>query len=307
MRPFRFLADVRSVMTGSELAAYAQRAEQLGFDTLVLPDHLIEQLSPVVMMSSAAAATSTLRVAAFVLNKDLRHPVVLAREAAAVDLLSDGRLELGLGAGHMKHEYDEAGIPFDAPKTRVARLGESVEILTRLFAGDEVSFTGASYTVRGHQPFPSPVQHPIPLLIGGNGRKVLTLAAQRASIVGFTGFSQVEGERSVNTTHFTDAGLAEQVGWVRAAAGDRFDGLELSVLVQGVVLTEHRRATADELRKLLPSLSVDDVLSSPYSLVGTASEIADQLEARRAALGVSYITVFEPDFEAMTSIIERLS
>ncbi len=307
MREFRFGVSVWGATSADEWRDKARRAEALGFDVLLTADHLAPGMfPPLTGLVAAADATDRLRVGTLVVNNDFHHPVVLAREAATVDLLTDGRLELGIGAGHMKHEYDEAGIPFDAPKTRVARLRESVEILTRLFAGDEVSFAGASYTVRGHQLFPSPVQHPIPLLIGGNGRKVLTLAAQRASIVGFTGFSQVEGERSVNTTHFTDAGLAEQVGWVRAAAGDRFDGLELSVLVQGVVLTEHRRATADELRKLLPSLSVDDVLSSPYSLVGTATEIADQLEARRAALGVSYITVFEKDMEAFATVIERL-
>jgi probable F420-dependent oxidoreductase len=285
----------------------AQRAETAGFDTMLVADHLAEGMfPPLTALASAADATDRIRLGTLVVNNDFHHPVVLAREAATVDLLTGGRLELGLGAGHMKHEYDEAGLQFDPPAVRVARMAESAVIIRRLLDGDEVTFEGDYYRVRGHRCFPRPVQQRVPLIIGGNGPRVLATAGQIADIVSFTGFSQVEGERSVNPTHFTDAGLAEQVGWVLRSAGDRFDQLELSTLVQGVVITSDRRSVAAELQPLVPGLRVDDILSSPYSLIGTVEEIAAQLRDRRDRLGISYITVFEKDLDAMTEIIQEL-
>jgi probable F420-dependent oxidoreductase len=304
-RPLRFGVSMWSAASRDEWRAKARRAEAAGFDTMLVADHLAEEMfPPLTALVAAADATDRLRVGTLVVNNDFRHPVVLAREAATVDLLTGGRLELGLGAGHMKHEYDEAGLQFDRPAVRVARMAESAAILRRLLDGDEVTFDGEHYRVHGHRCFPQPVQQPVPLLIGGNGRRVLETAGRLADIVSFTGFSQVEGENEVNPTHFTDAGLAEQVTWVLTAAGPRFDELELSTLVQGVVLTDDRRAAAEQVQALVPTLRVDDILSSPYSLIGTPRQIADQLRERRDRLGVSYITVFEKDADAMAKVIE---
>jgi probable F420-dependent oxidoreductase len=306
-RPFRFGVSIWGASSRFEWHDKARRAEAAGFDTVLVADHLADGMfPPMTALVAAAEATERLRVGTLVVNNDFRHPVVLAREAATVDVLTDGRFELGLGAGHMKHEYDEAGIAFDAARVRVARMAESAEIIRRLLSGDEVTFEGEHYRVRGHRCFPMPVQQPVPLLIGGNGPRVLATAGRLADIVGFTGFSQVEGRRSVNPTHFTDAGLAQQVGWVRDAAGPRFDRLELNVLVQGVTLTDDPHAAAEAVQPLLPSLTVDEILSSPYSMIGTLEQIADQLHERRERLGVSYVTVFEKDMDAMTTIIERL-
>ena len=306
-RPFRFGVSIWAASSRDEWRAKARRAEAAGFDVVLVADHLVDGMfPPLTALVAAAEATERLRVGTLVVNNDFRHPVVLAREAATVDLLTDGRLELGIGAGHMKFEYDEAGLRYDPPAVRVARMAESAEILTRLFAGEEVHFAGEHYVVDGHRLFPTPMQQPVPLFIGGNGRRVLQTAARWAHIVGFTGFSQVEGERSVNPTHYTDAGLAEQVEWVRSAAGDRFADLELSVLVQGVTLTDDRANVAAELQPLLPTLSVDDVLSSPYGLIGTATQIAEQLRERRERLGISYITVFEKNLDAMAEVIATL-
>jgi probable F420-dependent oxidoreductase len=306
-RPFRFGVSIWAASSRQEWRDKARRAEAAGFDTLLVADHLVDgMLPPLTALVAAAEATDHLRVGTLVVNNDFRHPVLLAREAATIDLLTDGRLELGIGAGHMKVEYDEAGLTFDPPAMRVARLAESAEIVTRLLAGDEVQFDGRHYQVRGHRCFPLPVQRPVPLLIGGNGRRVLATAARWAHIVGFTGFSQVEGERGVNPTHFTDDGLAEQVQWVRDQAGHRFDDLELSTLVQGVTLSDDRRATAADLEGLVPKLTVDDILSSPFGLIGTPVQIADQVRERRERLGISYLTVFEKDFNAMARVIELL-
>jgi probable F420-dependent oxidoreductase len=274
---------------------------------MLVADHLVDGMfPPLTALASAAEATDRLRVGTLVVNNDFHHPVVLAREAATVDLLTDGRLEPGLGAGHMKFEYDQAGLSYDPAGVRVGRLAESAEIIRHLLAGDEVTFEGRYYRVQGHRCFPMPVQQPVPLLIGGNGRRLLATAGRLADIVGFTGFSQVEGERTVNPSHFTDSGLAEQVGWVRAAAGERFDRLELSVLVQGITVTGSRQVGAEEVQPLLPSLSADDMLSSPYALIGSPDQIAGQLSDRRDRLGISYITVVEKDLDDMSKIIELL-
>ncbi len=305
--PFRFGLSIRGASTREEWRQKARRAESAGFDTLLTADHLVDgMLSPLVPLLAAAEATDRLRVGTLVLNNDFRHPVVLAREAATIDLLTDGRLELGLGAGHMKSEYDAAGLSFDPPRTRVARLSEAAEVIRRLWSGEALTYSGQHSRVDALRCFPLPLQKPLPLLIGGNGRGVLATAARWADIVSFTGFSQVEGESNVDPTHFTRDGLETQIGWVRAAAGDRFDQLELSTLIQGVSITGDRRAAARAVQPLLPTLSVDDLLASPYGLFGTADHIAEQLRQQREQCGVSYLTVFEKDLEAMTRVIELL-
>ena len=189
MRPFRFGVNMRTVASAAGWADRARTLEALGYSTLCLPDHLAPMLSPLPALAVAAAATRRLRVGTMVLNNDFRHPTVLAREAATLDLLSDGRLELGIGAGHMKSEYDEAGLSFDRGGVRVARLSEAVLVLKRLFDGEPVTFDGRHYRVTGHTIHPRPVQRPRPpIFIGGNGPRLLTLAAAEADIVGFSGY-----------------------------------------------------------------------------------------------------------------------
>lgn len=305
-RSFRFGVSIWGSASRLEWREKAQRAEAAGFDTLLIADHLIDGMfSSLAALVAAAEATERLRVGTLVLNNDFRHPVLLARDAAVVDVLTDGRLELGLGAGHMQHEYERAGLPFDPPGVRVARMTESAEIIRRMLSGEVVTFHGAHYRVERQRCYPVPAGH-VPLLVGGNGRRVLGCAARWADIVSFTGFSQVEGAPAVNPTHFTDDGLAAQIEWVQAAAPERFDDLELSTLVQGVTITDDRRAAAEEVQPLLPAVTADDILSSPYSLIGTPGQIADQLRERRDRLGVTYITVFEKDLDAMATVIGLL-
>jgi probable F420-dependent oxidoreductase len=239
-----------------------------------------------------------------VLNNDFRHPVVVAREATTVDLLTDGRLELGLGAGHMKAEYDEIGLTFDPPATRVARLAESVEIISQLLAGEEVTLEGEHYTVRGHRAYPTPAQAHVPLLVGGNGRRVLSIAARHADIVGFTGFSQVEGTRDVALTHFGAAGLSEQVAHVKKAAGARFDDLEYNVLLQHVELTHDRRGALSGLLERF-ELPDETALDSPFLLAGTAKEMAETLRERRERFGVSYFVAADRYMDALAPVIAQ--
>lgn len=300
--------SIRGASTRAELEATVRRADAAGFDVILVADHLAPGLlAPLPALVAAAQATERMRVGTLVLNNDLRHPVVLAREAASVDVLTGGRFELGLGAGHMETEYGEAGIAYEPARVRVERLGEAARVLRQLLAGEECTFVGQHYRVTGHRIFPHPVQGHVPLLVGGNGRGVLTVAGRTADTVGFTGFSHAPGGGPPNLTHFNDSGLARQISWVRAAAGERFDRLELSTLVQAVHITERPAETIAAIVAEDPSLRGADLDRSPYVLIGSPDAIAEQLLERRARLGVSYVTVFEKDLDTFAPVIERLA
>jgi probable F420-dependent oxidoreductase len=259
---------------------------------------------------SAAAATTRLRVGTFVLNNDLRHPVLVAREAATVDLLSDGRLELGLGAGHTKAEYDQAGLGFDPAGVRIARLAEALTVITGLLGGERVTLAGQHYRVTDHAiyPPPPPVQRPRPpILVGGQGRALLTLAARMADIVGLTGIIFREGGLRPDVSGFRPAAVEERVRLVRAAAGDRSARLELNALVQRVVVTDDARGAAVELASRWAQLSPDEILESPFVLIGTVDQLVERLQARRARWGISYYVVFEPALDAFAPVVARLA
>ncbi|MGD9701760.1 MAG: TIGR03621 family F420-dependent LLM class oxidoreductase [Acidimicrobiia bacterium] len=274
----------------TQWAATARHAEEIGFDALHVADHLVARsLSPFSAAGVALGATERLRVGTLVLNNDFRHPVIVAREASTLGLLSDSRFELGLGAGHMKFEYDEAGIPFDPAGVRVERLAESAAIVRGLLAGEQVTFEGEHYQVHGHQLGAVPAR--APLTIGGNGRRVLETAARLADIVGFTGFLPNQDGSDARLTHLSAAGIAERVLLVREAAGHRFDAVELQVLVQQVAVTDRRRAEAERVagRWKIP---LDVVLDTPFLLLGSAEHIAEQILGWRERLGLSYFVTF---------------
>jgi probable F420-dependent oxidoreductase len=308
MTPFRFGVNARTPAPAAAWIALARRLEELGYATLNLPDHLTDRPAPMAALAAAAAATTRLRVGTLVLNNDFRHPVLLAREAATLDWLSEGRFELGLGAGYVKAEYDEAGLRFERGGTRVERLAEAVTIITRLLAGEAVTFTGRHYTVAKHTIFPRPAQQPRPpILVGGNGPRLLTMAAREADIVGLTGVTFTQGGTGRALSGFTAAGVDERIGLVREAAGARLARLELSALLQRVVVTMDRRGAAAELAQRWSELSVDEVLESPFVLLGSVDEIVAQLVARRQRWGISYYVIFDDVVDAVAPIVDRLN
>jgi len=308
MKPFRFGVNVRDPGSAADWISLARKLEALGYSTLNLPDHLTERPAPLPALAVAAAVTTRLRVGTLVLNNDFRHPVLVAREAATVDFLSGGRFELGLGAGYVKREYEEAGLRFDRGGVRVERLGEAVAIVKRLFGGEALTFVGRHYRVAGHTIHPRPVQQPRPpVLIGGNGPRLLELAAREADIVGLTGITFARGGTEPEMAGFRAAGVDERVKLIRAAAGARFDGVELSALVQRVVLTEDRRGAAAELARRWTALTVEDILDSPFVLLGSIDEIVAQLVAHRLRWGISYCVVFEAVADAFAPVVERLT
>jgi probable F420-dependent oxidoreductase len=308
MKPFRFGVNVGRAGSRAEWAEKARKVEDLGYSALTMPDHLTDLVAPMPALVSAAAATKRLRVGTNVLNNDFRHPILVAREAATVDLLTDGRLQLGLGAGHMRSEYDQVGLRFDSGGTRVERLAEALTIVKDLLKGEPVTFAGRYYRVTDHKNHPLPVQHPHPpLLIGGNGRRLLTLAAKEADIVGLSGITFRRGGAEPDLSGWRVAGVDARVHLVREAAGDRYDRLELNALVQRVVVTDDRRQAAEELARRWTQLSPDEILQSPYALIGTVDQLVEDLQAYRERWGISYYVIFEPYIDAFAPVIARLT
>jgi probable F420-dependent oxidoreductase len=282
--------------------------EALGYTVLNVPDHLENFLAPLPALVSAADATTHLRIGTNVLNNDFRHPVLVAREAATVDLLTDGRLQLGLGAGFMQAEYDQMGVRFDPGGRRVERLAEAVRMLKGLFTGQPITFVGQHYHVTRHQLQLLPVQRPHPpVLIGGNGLRLLTMAAQEADIVGLTGITFRPGNHGPELSGWTVTGLEARLQRIREAAGARYERLELNALVQRVEVTDHRYTAAEVLAGRWPQLSAAEILQSPYVLIGTVDQIVEDLQSRRERWGISYYVVFERDMDAFAPVVARLA
>ena len=311
MRPFHFLADVSSIVTGPELAATARRAEQMGYHGVVLPDHLIDQLSPVVALATVAAVTSRLRMSAFVFNNDLRHPAILAQDIASIDVLSAGRVDVAIGAGWNKPEYDAIGLPFDPTPVRQARLVESITVLKGIFGGEPFSFAGEHYTITDYTGQPVPVQRPHPpFFIGGGGRRTLTLAGREAQIVGLA--PRIAKAARVDAYSLTLAAAREKIGWIREAAGDRFGSIELNIYPSGwrPIITDdlhgEARKVIDQLRSRTGvELSVEDVIDSPHLFIGSVQRLVEKFQQLREELGISSIMLGEID--ELAPVLERLA
>jgi probable F420-dependent oxidoreductase len=311
MRPFRFLAGAGAIVTGPELATRARRAEQLGYHALVVSDHLLGQLSPVVTMATVAAATSTLRMSAFVHNNDLRHPAVLAQDLASIDVLSGGRVDVAIGAGWNKPEYEAIGISFDRTRVRQARLAESIAVLKGMFSGAPFSFAGEYYTITEYAAEPVTAQRPHPpFFIGGGGRRTLTLAGREADIVGLA--PRILPSGIVDAASLTLAGTREKVDWVRAAAGDRFPSLELNIYPSTwpVTVTDNLRAEVrryiDHLRTQTGvELSEEEVIDSPHLFIGSIDRLVEKFLQLREELGIS--SVLLGDVDELAPVLERLS
>ena len=310
IKPFRFGVRVANAQSQSEWKYMARKVEGLGYDTLNVPDHLADVIAPLPALVSAAEATQRLRVGTNVLNNDFRHPVLVAREAATVDLLTNGRLQLGLGAGSIRAEYEQAGLDFDRGAVRVERLSEAIGILKGLLRGDRVTFTGQHYRITGHAISPLPVQKPHPpILIGGNGPQLLRLAAREANIVGLSGITFRDGGAAPpDLSGWRMSAVDERIALVREAAGDeRWARLELNALVQRVIVTNDRRRAAEELTSRWSQLSADEILQTPYMLIGTIEQIIEDLGARRERWGISSYTVRESEMDTFAPVVAQLA
>jgi probable F420-dependent oxidoreductase len=306
-RRFRFGIQLSRAASATDWTEQARRAEDLGYATLFVPDHFDDQLGPLTATTVAATATSELRVGALVYGNDYRHPVVLAKELATLDLLSGGRVELGLGAGWMRTDYERAGIPYEPAGTRVDRLEEAVAVLKGLFSGEPFSLTGTHYRIEGLTGTPAPAQRPHPpFLIGGGGRRVLTIAARDADIVGVNPTLKAGEVGAEAALDASAAATDRKVGWVRDAAAERWDDLELNVLVFAAAVTDDRAGMAELLAPMFSS-TPEEVLESPHVIAGTVEEIAETLEARRDRWGFSYVVVQGDAMDGFAPIVARLT
>jgi probable F420-dependent oxidoreductase len=304
-RRLRFAVQLVGAPDGPAWASLARMAENSGFDVVSLPDHLGEQFAPLPALTAAACATTKLRLSMFVLANDMRHPGLLAKEVATLDVLSGGRVELGLGAGWDQKEYDALGIPFDRPSVRIARLEESVRAIRALLAGDAVTQNGTHYQIADLVVRPRTVQPGgVPIVLGGGGRKMLSLAGRLADIVSVA--TQNGPNPAVLGPGVTRAAVADQVAWVKESAGERFARLELNLRVRMVAIGVDREAQARSAAEGMDCTAAD-LLGSPFVLLGSVAEVADQLQRTRDELGFSYFTVSQRDMEQLAPVIERVA
>ena len=303
--PFRFGLQLSNPAPGSSWADTAKAVEAAGISTLFMPDHFEDQLSPVAALAVAAAVTTELRVGALVFGNDYRHPVVLAKDLATIDVLSGGRSEVGIGAGWMRTDYEHAGLSYDRPGLRIERLEESLAVIRGCFGAGPFSFEGDHYQITDYDGLPKPVQSPPPILIGGGGRRMLGVAASEADIVGVTANLRAGEVGPDAIADSLPAAFDEKLEWVREAAGGRFDQLELSSLTMHFEITDDRTGSLAGLATMF-GVDADEIADVPMLLVGSVEEICETLEARRQRWGFSYPVLQGYDFDGIEAITSRL-
>jgi probable F420-dependent oxidoreductase len=309
-RPFRFGVVTHNTNASLDaLVARARLAERLGYSAFLIPDHLGDQFDTPLALALVAQSTSTLRIGSFVFANDFRHPALLAKTAATLDVISGGRFELGLGAGWMQSEYEQVGLAFGTPRVRIDRVVEALQVIKGLFSGDPVTFAGTHYQITGMQGHPSPVQRPHPpILLGGNGKRILSVAAQEADIVSIIprGLVELGGQQRIDLADAGSTSVARKVAWIREAAAERFQDLELNLFIVDMALTDRRGDGVDQLAHRF-SLSREQVMQTPHLLVGTVDQIGEQLQEAREEYGISYLVVFDEHMEQFAPIVAHLA
>jgi probable F420-dependent oxidoreductase len=302
IRPFRFGMITGGAPTKKEWIEKVRKAEDLGYHTLLFGDHLFYDLTPVAAMVSGADVTTRLRFGTYMFGNDFRHPLLLAKEAATLDVLTDGRFDFGIGTGYWHQDYAHLGIPLDSPGVRIDRLEEALQIIKSFFAGKPFSFQGKHYTLQVDSTSPTPVQSPHPpILMGGGGKRMISLAAREADHVSINLRTTRDGmlDYSSVTAHATN----QKLEWFCQAAGDRIDQIELSALVTIHESVEQFYAQWGTNESELPA---GDVMNSPHALIGSEDAMVEKLLANRERFGISHFIFFEP-VDASAGIVKRLS
>ncbi len=306
-RTFRVGVQLHNAATSAEWTELARKSEDLGYSTLFMPDHFGDQLAPMPALTAAAMATTHLRIGALVFDNDYKHPVVMAKEVATLDLLSGGRVEFGLGAGWMNTDYEQSGIPHDRAGVRIDRMEEAIEVFKGLFGDGPCSFEGDHYSISGLDGLPKPVQRPHPpLLIGGGGKRVLSIAAREADIVGINPAivsGNVDAESAADATaKATD----RKSQWIKDAAGDRYADLEINCLNFACIITDDKAGT-NEMMAGLFGVTPEQVDEVPHVMVGSVASICDDLQARRERWDMSYVVVQADALDAAAPIVAALA
>jgi probable F420-dependent oxidoreductase len=305
-KPFRFGVQMATAASAGAWRDKARKLEDLGYSTLFMPDHFGNELAPMPAIAMAAAHTTTLRIGALVFDNDYKHPAILAKESATIDLLSDGRLELGIGAGWMKTDYDALGLDYDPPAVRVDRFEEALHVIKQCFTGEQFTYHGAHYRVTDYASYPKPVQEHLPILVGGGGKRVLSIAAREADIIGINPNLRA-GEVGIEATQDALQGQTDRkLAWVREAAGARMADIEIQMRFFVAKVTDDRMKLANALA---PSFggSPEEALESGATLVGTESEIIEQLHRRRERWDLSYVVVGDDNIDEFAPIVAKLA
>jgi probable F420-dependent oxidoreductase len=314
-RQFRFGVQASAARTGKEWAEQARAIEGLGYSALFVHDHFVDTTAPapMVALSFAAAATTSLRIGMRVLGNDYKHPAVVAKEAATLDVLSDGRLEFGLGAGWSTADYEALGLPYDRAGTRIERLAEALRVVKGAWGEGPYDFTGEHYTITAYDAQPKPVQQPRPpILVGGGGEKVLKLAGREADIVVINPIPDA-GVIGAEAGHTVGGATELRIGWVREGAGERFDEIELQIRYSAASSGSVVAAITDDARGLAEAMapgigvSADEALRSGAVLAGSVEEVCDTLVRRREEWGVSYVVFGEGMYEQFAPVVGRLA
>jgi probable F420-dependent oxidoreductase len=307
-RKFRFGVQTGGATSAREWQEKVSKIEALGYSTMFMPDHFIDTpFAPMVGIAMAAEATESLRVGTLVLGNDYKHPAVVAKEFATLDVLSDGRVEAGIGAGWMRVDYEALGFRYDSHGTRIERLEEAIAIFKGAWGPAPFSLNGRHYRITDYDGIPKPVQQPRPpILVGGGGPKVLRLAGREADIVGINPNLRA-GEINRDAAQDTLASRTKQkIEWVREGAGDRFDDLELQIRYFVAVITDDRHGLAEAMAPAV-GMEPHEALESGVAVVGTVDECCDILVRRREEWGVSYIVLGDDQFEAFAPVVDRLT
>jgi probable F420-dependent oxidoreductase len=313
-KPFRFAVQASNAASGAAWKDMARKVESQGYSTLFVPDHYVDAASnggtgiaAIPAMAVAAAVTSTMNVGARVFCVDYYNPSVLAKNIGTLDLLSDGRVEMGLGAGWVASEYEAMGLTMDSAGIRIDRLQETVSFLDQWFSGEPLSFVGTHVKASGYKGQPLSVQQPRPpLMIGGGAKRVLTYAGRVADIVSFNfnNSAGVVGPAGVQSS--TAAAMDDKIGWVKAGAGDRFDSIELEVGAYFTTVTDDPQPVAEKMGSMF-GISATEMLEHPNALIGNVTQICDMLMSRRERYGFSYITVADRNADAFAPVVAALS
>jgi probable F420-dependent oxidoreductase len=305
-RPMRFATQSGGAPSGQEWIDRAKRLEALGYDTLAMPDHMIGGAwAAMPSLTVAATVTRTLRVGTLVIDNDFRNPTVFARECATVDALTNGRFEIGIGAGWLDRDYQSTGIPFDRGRVRVARLAEAVTLMKRLFTEEQVTFAGEFYKVEKAECRPKPVQQPYPpFLIAGGGLDILALAGREANIVAIVP-AGITGSGKIPPENFTLETMRGQIGLVRDAGGARFGEIELSMFLDCTLSDDREKSIAELAEK--GRVAPDVVRNNAYRGIGTLRDIRDHIIRVRDAIGVTYFCLRGPDVESLGPIVGELT
>ncbi len=315
---FRFSWQAFEAESAKDWQEKAKKAEDSGFSAFHLADHYlgpgpaldaashpVQNIAAVPAIMAAASATNSIKVGCRVFCTSYRPAGVLAKEAMTIDFLTEGRLELGLGAGWVTSEYEALGIPFDPPGKRITRLEETIAVVKAHMKGEDLNFNGDQVKASGYQGLPASPSGKVPLMIGGGAPRILGIAGREADIVSINynnSSGHLAGSRETDTAEAT----LKKSEWIKEGAGNRFDDIELEIGAYLTIVTDNQTETANSFTDML-GMSVEEVLSFPHALIGSVDYICEELEKRRELFGITYISFPDSAAESAIPIVEKLS